>query len=103
MVSSNRRKRSYDGVFEIFRSGFAITSVSVVVAKYYLTDAKRNIAYPCYFRGLGHHYIQKFGKVGEISAVLCEKANLPPNAQLKIYEVNKLSIFVILILLDSSI
>ncbi|CAG8620867.1 1600_t:CDS:10 [Paraglomus brasilianum] len=54
-------------------------ALMMVFLKYFDPDSQSLV-------GLGHHYIQKFGKVGEISAVLCEKANLPPNAQLKIYE-----------------
>ncbi|PKC11352.1 putative ubiquitin-specific processing protease 21 [Rhizophagus irregularis] len=36
--------------------------------------------------GLGHLYIQKFGKVGDITRVLCEKKEFPPDTPLKIYE-----------------
>ncbi|GES93025.1 cysteine proteinase [Rhizophagus clarus] len=36
--------------------------------------------------GLGHLYIQKFGKVGDITRVLCEKKEFPPGTPLKIYE-----------------
>ncbi|RIA93959.1 ubiquitin carboxyl-terminal hydrolase 5 [Glomus cerebriforme] len=36
--------------------------------------------------GLGHLYIQKFGKVGDYTRVLCEKKEFPPDTPLKIYE-----------------
>ncbi|KAG9295196.1 hypothetical protein G9A89_006177 [Geosiphon pyriformis] len=36
--------------------------------------------------GLGHLYIQKLGKVGDILQLLCEKKGFPPNTPLKIYE-----------------
>ncbi|PKY58434.1 hypothetical protein RhiirA4_550053 [Rhizophagus irregularis] len=36
--------------------------------------------------GLGQLFVQKFGKVGDITRVLCEKKNLSPDTPLKIYE-----------------
>ncbi|CAG8517017.1 2181_t:CDS:10 [Diversispora eburnea] len=36
--------------------------------------------------GLNHLYIQKFGKVGDIIPILCEKKELPQNTPLKLYE-----------------
>ncbi|GBB86550.1 hypothetical protein RclHR1_12980003 [Rhizophagus clarus] len=36
--------------------------------------------------GLGHLYIQKFDKVGNITRVLCKKKEFPPNTPLKLYE-----------------
>ncbi|RIA93964.1 hypothetical protein C1645_873749 [Glomus cerebriforme] len=36
--------------------------------------------------GLGHLYIQKFGKVGDYTRVFCEKKEFPLNTPLKIYE-----------------
>jgi len=36
--------------------------------------------------GLGHLYIQKFGKVGDYTRILCEKKEFPPDTPLKIYE-----------------
>ncbi|CAG8433376.1 8105_t:CDS:10 [Ambispora gerdemannii] len=36
--------------------------------------------------GLGHLYIQKFGKVGDILQTLCEKKGFPLNTPLKLYE-----------------
>ena len=44
------------------------------------------------YRGLGHLYIQKFGKVGDYIRVLCEKKEFPQDTPLRIYEVGTLNV-----------
>ncbi|CAB5376644.1 unnamed protein product [Rhizophagus irregularis] len=51
----------------------------IVFLKYFDPDKQT-------LEGLGHLYIQKFGKVGDITRVLCEKKEFPPDTPLKIYE-----------------
>ncbi|CAB5149192.1 unnamed protein product [Rhizophagus irregularis] len=51
----------------------------MIILKYFDPDKQA-------FEGLGHLYVQKFGKVGDITCVLCEKKNFSPDTPLKIYE-----------------
>ncbi|CAB4444830.1 unnamed protein product [Rhizophagus irregularis] len=51
----------------------------IVFLKYFDPDKQT-------LEGLGHLYVQKFGKVGDITRVLCEKKEFPPDTPLKIYE-----------------
>ncbi|CAB4475297.1 unnamed protein product [Rhizophagus irregularis] len=51
----------------------------IVFLKYFDPDKQT-------LEGLGHLYIQKFGKVGDITRVLCKKKEFPPDTPLKIYE-----------------
>ncbi|GBB88570.1 hypothetical protein RclHR1_01510021 [Rhizophagus clarus] len=56
-------------------------------------EANRIIVFLKYFdpdkqalEGLGHLYIRKFDKVGDITRILCEKKGFPPDTPLRIYE-----------------
>ncbi|CAG8473953.1 35423_t:CDS:10, partial [Racocetra persica] len=51
----------------------------LVFIKYFDPD-KQSLKGVCYF------YVQKYGKVGDIIPILCEKKNFPPDTPLKIYE-----------------
>ncbi|RGB42717.1 cysteine proteinase [Rhizophagus diaphanus] len=51
----------------------------MIILKYFDPDKQA-------FEGLGHVYVQKFCKVGDIARVLCEKKEFSPDTPLKIFE-----------------
>ncbi|CAB4475303.1 unnamed protein product [Rhizophagus irregularis] len=51
----------------------------IVFLKYFDPDKQT-------LEGLGHLYVQKFGRVRDITRILCEKKKFSPNTPLKIYE-----------------
>ncbi|CAB4397754.1 unnamed protein product [Rhizophagus irregularis] len=51
----------------------------IVFLKYFDPDKQA-------LEGLGHLYVQKFGKVRDITRILCEKKKFSPDTPLKIYE-----------------
>ncbi|CAG8484431.1 10701_t:CDS:10 [Gigaspora margarita] len=51
----------------------------LVFIKYFNPDTQS-------LEGLGHLYVKKSGKIGDIIPILCEKKEFPPHTPLKIYE-----------------
>ncbi|PKY61708.1 hypothetical protein RhiirA4_487043, partial [Rhizophagus irregularis] len=84
MTSRQNEMKLYMEVAEIPLSGltwFPANHIMVLMVfiKYFDPDKQA-------FEGLGHLYVQKIGKVGDITRVLCEKKNFSPDTPLKIYE-----------------
>ncbi|POG66834.1 ubiquitin carboxyl-terminal hydrolase 5 [Rhizophagus irregularis DAOM 181602=DAOM 197198] len=84
MTSRQNEMKLYMEVAEIPLSGLTWfpanhMMVLMVFIKYFDPDKQA-------FEGLGHLYVQKSGKVGDITRVLCEKKNFSPDTPLKIYE-----------------
>ncbi|GBC24696.2 cysteine proteinase [Rhizophagus irregularis DAOM 181602=DAOM 197198] len=84
MTSRQNEMKLYMEVAEIPLSGltwFPTNHIMVLLVfiKYFDPDKQA-------FEGLGHLYVQKFGKVGDITRFLREKKNFSPDTPLKIYE-----------------
>ncbi|PKY26877.1 cysteine proteinase, partial [Rhizophagus irregularis] len=81
MTSRQNEMKLYMEVADIPLSGltwFPANHIMVFI-KYFDPDKQA-------LEGLGHLYVQKFGKVGDITRFLREKKNFSPDTPLKIYE-----------------
>ncbi|CAB5149159.1 unnamed protein product [Rhizophagus irregularis] len=81
MTSRQNEMKLYMEVADIPLSGltwFPANHIMVFI-KYFDPDKQA-------FEGLGHLYVQKFGRVGDITRFLREKKNFSPDTPLKLYE-----------------